>query len=550
MKKVGKVFDDFFEKIIDELTWSKDEDKNKDFVDVMLGFLGSEESEYRIERPISHGLDLDHSYTARPCLSLPIPTMEKNSNKKRLPPGPRGFPIFGSLHLLGEFPHRDLDRLAKQHGPIMHVRLGLKPVIVVSSPQAAELFLKTNDLVFASRPPHEASKHMNNDQRGLVLAQYSSYWRDVRKMCTLELLSNMKINSFRSMRKEEIRLFIDFLRESAGNRVAVDLSAKVSSLSADITCRMVFGKKFADSEFNERGFKAVIQEGMQLGAAPNLGDYIPQIAPLDLQGLTKKMKKVGKVFDDFFEKIIDEHVQCKDEDKNKDFVDVMLGFLGSQDPEYRIERPNIKAIMLDMLAASIDTASTTIDWAISELIKNPNTMKTIQKELENKVGMDRTVEESDLESLDYLNMVVKETLRLHPPAPLLVPHASTKDCTINGFHIPKKARVFINAWTIGRDPDAWTDAEKFFPERFVGSNIDVRGRDFQLIPFGSGRRGCPGIQLALTVVRLVLAQLVHCFDWELPDGMSSVELDMTEEFGLTVPRAKHLLAIPTYRLHK
>ncbi|XP_060670733.1 cytochrome P450 71AU50-like [Ziziphus jujuba] len=317
-----------------------------------------------------------------------------------------------------------------------------------------------------------------------------------------------------------------------------------------MTCRMVFGKKFADSEFNERGFKAVIQEAMQLGAAPNLGDYIPQIAPLDLQGLTKKMKKVGKAFDDFFEKIIDEHVQCKDEDKNKDFVDVMLGFLGSQDSEYRIERPNIKGIMLDMLVASIDTASTTIDWAISELIKNPNTMKTIQKELENKVGMDRTVEESDLESLDYLNMVVKETLRLHPPAPLLVPHASTEDCTINGFHIPKKARVFINAWTIGRDPDAWTDAEKFFPERFVGSNIDVRGRDFQLIPFGSGRRGCPGIQLGLTVVRLVLAQLVHCFDWELPDGMSSVELDMTEEFGLTVPRAKHLLAIPTYRLHK
>ncbi|XP_015867271.3 cytochrome P450 71AU50 [Ziziphus jujuba] len=473
-----------------------------------------------------------------------------NNNNKRLPPGPRGFPIFGSLHLLGEFPHRDLHRLAKQYGPIMHIRLGLIPTIVVSSPKAAELFLKTHDLVFASRPPHEAAKHISYNQKSMAFAEYGSYWRDVRKMCTLELLSNVKINSFRAMRKEEVGLFIDSLRKSARDRVAVDLSVKVSSLSADMSCRMVFGKKFADSEFDERGFKAVIQEGMQLSAAPNLGDYIPPIASLDLQGLTKKMKKVGKVFDDFFEKIIDEHAQSKDEDKNKDFVDVMLGFLGSEESEYRIERSNIKAIILDMLSASIDTASTTIDWAISELIKNPNIMKKVQEELENTVGMKRTVEETDLESLDYLNMVVKETLRLHPAGPLLIPHASTEDCTINGFHIPKKAHIIINAWAIGRDPDAWTDAEKFSPERFVGSNIDVRGRDLQLIPFGSGRRGCPGIQLGLTVVRLVLAQLVHCFDWELPNGMSPADLDMTEEFGLTVPRAKHLLAIPTYRLHK
>ncbi|KAH7520679.1 hypothetical protein FEM48_Zijuj08G0170800 [Ziziphus jujuba var. spinosa] len=270
-----------------------------------------------------------------------------NNNNKRLPPGPRGFPIFGSLHLLGEFPHRDLHRLAKQYGPIMHIRLGLIPTIVVSSPKAAELFLKTHDLVFASRPPHEAAKHISYNQKSMAFAEYGSYWRDVRKMCTLELLSNVKINSFRAMRKEEVGLFIDSLRKSARDRVAVDLSAKVSSLSADMSCRMVFGKKFADSEFDERGFKAVIQEGMQLSAAPNLGDYIPPIASLDLQGLTKKMKKVGKVFDDFFEKIIDEHAQSKDEDKNKDFVDVMLGFLGSEESEYRIERSNIKAIILN-----------------------------------------------------------------------------------------------------------------------------------------------------------------------------------------------------------
>ncbi|PQQ08777.1 cytochrome P450 CYP736A12-like [Prunus yedoensis var. nudiflora] len=160
------------------------------------------------------------------------------------------------------------------------------------------------------------------------------------------------------------------------------------------------------------------------------------------------------------------------------------------------------------------------------------------------------VEESDLEKLDYLSMVVKETLRLHPVAPLLVPHAATEDCTVSGYHIPKKSRVIINAWAIGRDPSAWTDAEEFIPERFEGSDVDVRGNHFQLIPFGSGQRRCPGIQLGLAVVQLMLAQLVHCFDWELPNNMLPEELDMSEAFGITMARAKRLIAIPSYRLHK
>ena len=202
------------------------------------------------------------------------------------------------------------------------------------------------------------------------------------------------------------------------------------------------------------------------------------------------------------------------------------------------------------MAASMDTSATMIEWALSELIKHPPMMKKVINELEKVVGMERMVEESDLESLEYLNMVVKETLRLHPVVPLLIPHESIEDCTVDGFHIPQKSRVIVNVWAIGRDPNAWTDADKFLPERFMESDIDFRGQHFQFIPFGSGRRGCPGMQLGLTVVRLVLAQLVHCFDWELPDNMLPSELDMTEEFGLTLPRAKHLVAIPTCRLHK
>lgn len=201
-----------------------------------------------------------------------------------------------------------------------------------------------------------------------------------------------------------------------------------------------------------------------------------------------------------------------------------------------------------MLAAAMDTSATTIGWAMSELIRHPNVMKKLQDELEEMVGLNRMVEESDLGSLKYLEMVVKEILRLYPAGPLLIPHESLENCTVDGYYIPKKSRLIVNAWAIGRDRNVWIDPNKFFPERFIGSQIDVKGKDFELIPFGAGRRGCPGMQLGLTMVRLVLAQLVHCFDWELPNGMLASELDMSEEFGLTCPRTQDLMVIPTFRL--
>ncbi|XP_071724025.1 LOW QUALITY PROTEIN: cytochrome P450 71AU50-like [Rutidosis leptorrhynchoides] len=476
--------------------------------------------------------------------------LNRNTKKSRkLPPGPRGFPILGSLHLLGKYPQRDFHSLAKKYGPIMHMRLGLVPTIIVSSPRAAELFLKTHDLNFASRPHLEAGKYISYGRKNFTFAQYGSYWRQVRKMCTLELLSSAKINSSKPVRKEEITNSIRQVKEFAKAGSAVDLSAKISSLSADMTCRIVFGKKYEDKAIDERGFKAVVQESMTLAGIPNVGEYIPPIASLDLQGLTKRMKAIHKVFDAFFEKIINEHVENNDENRRKDFVDVMLGFMGNKETEYHIERDHIKAIILDMLVAAMDTSATAVEWAVSNLMKHPRIMNKVQKELEDKIGLDRMVEESDLENLDYLNLVIKETLRLHPPTPMLLPHEALDDCIVDGFYIPKKSRVIINAWAIGRDPNAWADAEKFIPERFEGSNIDVRGRDFQLIPFGSGRRSCPGMQLGLTVVRYMVAQLVHCFKWELPDNMLPADLDMTEEFSLVTPRAKPLLAIPTYRLN-
>ncbi|PON33950.1 Cytochrome P450, E-class, group I [Trema orientale] len=277
------------------------------------------------------------------------------------------------------------------------------------------------------------------------------------------------------------------------------------------------------------------------------------------------MKKVSMGLDKVLEKIIMERErealisEKKGQHRtHKDFVDVLVSLMNQpmnphDEHVYIIDRTNIKAILLDMIAAAFDTSAASIEWTFSELLKNPRVMKKLQDELESAIEMDQMVEEKDLGKLEYLDLVVKESFRLHPVAPLLVPHESLEDITIEGFHIPKKSRIIVNTWAIGRDPNVWSkNVEEFYPERFSGSNnIDIKGHDFRLLPFGSGRRGCPGLQLGLINVRYVLAQLVHCFHWELPSGVKAQDLDMVEKFGLSMWRANHLLAKPMYRLvHK
>ncbi|XP_042509246.1 cytochrome P450 71AU50-like [Macadamia integrifolia] len=475
---------------------------------------------------------------------------------RRLPPGPRGIPLLGNLLTLGDLPHCTLHQMAQKYGPIMHIRLGLVPTVVVSSPQAAELFLKTHDMVFASRPYIMASQYMSYGNKGVLFSQYGTYWRNMHKLCTIELLSAAKVDLFKQMRREEVGLFIVSLREAAEAGAMVDVSAKVGLLIENMTFRMLIGNKVDNFHL-----KSVLEGYHKLLGAFNLADFIPYIGALDLQGLGRRMKKISRDFDGFLEKIIDEHINNpKDsEDNQKDFIDVMLSLMVEskhmniveEEQHYMIDRTNIKAIILDMILAAADTSAITIEWALSELLRHPKVMERLQQELRNRVGIDRLVEEEDLVKLDYLDMVVKETMRLHPVAPLLAPHESLEDITVNGYYIPKKSRVYINAWAIHRDPNMWStyeDAENFFPERFIGNNIDIRGRDFQLIPFGSGRRGCPSMYLGLTVVKLVLGQLVHAFNWELLNGMLPNELDMTEKFGLSVSRANHIIAIPSYCL--
>ncbi|PIA63578.1 hypothetical protein AQUCO_00201134v1 [Aquilegia coerulea] len=299
---------------------------------------------------------------------------------------------------------------------------------------------------------------------------------------------------------------------------------------------MIFGDRKISFKF-----KPSIQESLWLAGAFNLADFIPFLGAFDPQGMTHRWKHVRKIMDQCLEKIINEYEQntIEQQDCLGGFTNVLLSLMkaDSNTQELKLDRSQVKAITLEILAAAMDTSASTVEWALSELLRHPRAMKNFKKK------------EADLEKLDYLNMVVKETMRLHPVTAIYL-RESTDDIAINNFHIPKKTWIMINNWAISRDPVAWAEkTEEFYPERFINANLDVRGQDMKLLPFGSGRRKCAGMELGIKTVQLVLAQVLHCFTLELPDGMSPRDVNMKDIFGLTVPRADHLLVVPNYLLH-
>jgi len=329
----------------------------------------------------------------------------------------------------------------------------------------------------------------------------------------------------------------------------VNISKIVSTFGINVICRMAFGRKYSEQHLiGGMGINSMIKETFILAGSFNIGDYIPYLAWMDLQGLNRRLKNIHKIQDDLLEKIVEEHVSAQNKPNvMPDLVDVLLAASADENMEFPITRDNIKSVIYDMLSAGSDTSSASIEWALSQVLRNPPVLKKVQDELERVVGLGRMVQESDLPSLVYLQAVVKETLRLHPPGPLSIPHFSVEDCTVLGYEIPSGTCVLVNLWEIGRNPKSWgEDAESFKPERFMEAGfLDAKVQNFEYIPFGAGRRGCPGQQLAILLVESALAQLLHCFNWRL---LNEQNLDMSEKNnGLTISRAHELLAVPSSR---
>ncbi|KAK1319275.1 Cytochrome P450 71A1 [Acorus calamus] len=487
-------------------------------------------------------------------LHLIKPTKSKNSN---LPPSPPKLPILGNLHQLGAHPHLSLAKLARKHGPVMHVQLGHVPALIISSAKAAEKIMKSHDQFFSSRPQSSIANRLLYGCKDLAFAPYGEYWRQMRKVCVLHLLSVKRVQSFRCVREEEVANMVAELRSlssSSGGPVggAVNLSEALVALTNDVFCRVAFGRKFNRSGGTNR-FHAMLAEYLNLLGTFDVGDFIPSLFWVSgLNGFDARVKKSVEELDTCFERMIEEHIQCRRDgggDERENILDVLFALMQNDSSiGVALSRDSIKALILDMFVAGTDTVHTAIEWAMAELIKHPETMKKARDEVDRTIGLGSVVKEDDIETMNYLKMVVKEALRLHPPLPLLVPRESTEEVELFGYNLPSKMRIFINAWAIGRDPESWEDPEEFYPERFANIAVDFKGNDFELIPFGAGRRGCPGIHFAMPTIDLVIASLLRYFDWELPEGRRGEELDMEEGTGITVHRKSRLLVIAKPRL--
>ncbi|GLT41787.1 hypothetical protein SLA2020_158300 [Shorea laevis] len=469
---------------------------------------------------------------------------------KPLPPGPKGWPVVGALPLLGSMPHVALAKMAKKYGPVMYLRMGTLDMVVASTPDAARAFLKTLDLNFSNRPPNAGATHIAYNAQDMVFADYGPRWKLLRKLSNLHMLGGKALDDWGQVRAVELghmlRAMCDASRRDEPVVVPEMLTyAMANMIGQVILSRRVFVTK--GSESNE--FKDMVVELMTSAGFFNIGDFIPSISWMDLQGIERGMKKLHRRWDVLLTQMMKEHSATAHERRGKpDFLDIVMANADSKSDDEKLSLTNIKALLLNLFTAGTDTSSSVIEWALAEMLLNPNILKRAHDEMDQVIGRNRRLEESDIPKLSYLQAICKETYRKHPSTPLNLPRVSTEACEINGYYIPAKTRLSVNIWAIGRDPDVWENPLDFTPERFLtekNRKIDPRGNDFELIPFGAGRRICAGTRMGIVLVEYILGTLVHSFDWALPAGE---KLNMDEAFGLALQKAVPLSAVVRPRL--
>ncbi|XP_021285064.1 cytochrome P450 82C4-like [Herrania umbratica] len=502
------------------------------------------------------------------CYKVLLGQQKTNADDKtRTAPQPKGaWPILGHLHLLGgsdQLLYRTLGAMADKYGPAFTIRLGSRCAFVVSSWELAKDCFTINDKALASRPSTVAAKHMGYNYAVFGFAPYSPFWREMRKIATLELLSNRRLEMLKHIRISEvdmgIRELYNLCHDNGSSPVLVELKQWLEDLTLNVVVRMVAGKRYFGasavcSDGEARRCQKAIKEFFRLIGMFVVSDALPFLWWLDVHGHEKAMKKTAKELDDLLEAWLKEHRQRRisggiKAEGEQDFIDVMLslqeeGHLANF--QYDADT-SIKSTCLALILGGTDTTAGTLTWAISLLLNNPKLLKKAQEELDLQVGRERLVDESDVQNLVYLQAIIKETLRLYPAGPLLGPREAMNDCTIAGYHVPAGARLVVNVWKIQRDPRVWSNPSAFKPERFLTShaNVDVRGQQFELIPFGSGRRSCPGASFALQLLHLTLARFLHAFELSTPLDQP---VDMTESPGLTIPKATPLEVLLEPRL--
>ncbi|CAF2094460.1 unnamed protein product [Brassica napus] len=463
-----------------------------------------------------------------------------------LPPGPPGLPLVGNIFQLGFSPHRSLAVFSKTYGPIMSLKLGRSTAVVISSPEAVKEALKTHDHVMSARTFNDPIRAFDHHKHSVVWIPASARWRFLKKIIVQNLLSPQNLDGIQSIRMRKVEELLSLVNTFCERGEAIDMARASFITSFNIISNALFSVDLATYNCNSSSFEfhETVVHLMEICGKPNAGDFFRFLRFLDLQGSRKEsslcIEKLFRVFQEFIDDRVTKRLSQTGASSN-DMLDALLDIKHQNQEEITIN--DMKHLFLDLFVAGTDTNSSTMEWAMTELLRNPEKMVRAQSEIRQVIGENGVVQESDISKLSYLLAIVKETLRLHPPAPL-IPRKSESDVQIFGFFVPKNSQVLVNVWAMGRDSNVWENPMKFEPERFLLREIDVRGKDFELLPFGSGRRMCPGISMSLKTTPMVLASLLYSFDWKLQDGIVPGNMDMSEVFGLTLHKAKPLCVVP------
>ncbi|KAL3533881.1 hypothetical protein ACH5RR_007402 [Cinchona calisaya] len=485
---------------------------------------------------------------------------------QKLPPGPLALPIIGHLHLLSPAPHKALHKLSMRYGPLFRVNFGSIPCIVASSPEIAKECLKTHEISFSNRPQIASISYLTYGSQDFAFAPYGPYWKFIKKLCMSKLLGGQTLDLLFPIRHSEVKNLIESFLMYANAGKSVNIREELMRTTNNVISGMIMSERCSGNDYEAVEVRKLIIEAAELCGQFNLSDLFWFCKNLDLQGFGKRLKKVRDKYDEMMKRIIEDH-QEKRKAKEvsddsvlpavKDLLDILLDISEDQSSEFKLTEENIKAFILDVFTGGSDTSAIAVEWALAELINHPNIMEKVAQEIDFVVGKNRLVQESDIPKLPYLQAVVKESLRLHPPGGSFIVRESSEHCNIEGYHIPAKTRLLVNVWAIYRDPKYWENPLEFQPERFLTEDqgslkgqFDVRGQHYHFLPFGSGRRGCPGISLALQVVQTSLAAMVQCFQWKVVDGKgNNGTIDMEEGKGATLPRAHPLVCVPVLRVN-
>ncbi|XP_038717897.1 cytochrome P450 CYP82D47-like [Tripterygium wilfordii] len=479
----------------------------------------------------------------------------------KAPKAAGGWPILGHLQLFSgpKPPHITLGALAEKYGPVYCIRLGVHPTLVVSSSEVARELFTAKDTVVASRPKFVSTKLLGYNYVLFAFAPYGPYWRELRKIVMVELLSNHRLQLLKHVFILDVETSLRELyrvweekKNGGSEQVLVEMRQWFGDMSLNTILKLVAGQKYSEkSALNDRMKKAMRQLFEYLGMFV-LRDAAPFLGWLDVGGHEKSMKKTAEELDSFLGQWLQEHKRKRDlgeVEGEQDFMDVMLSVLDDVNVAtsgYDVDTI-IKSTCLAMIGGGSDTTLVALTWALALLLNNPHVLIKAQEELDICVGKERLVSDSDINKLVYLQAIVKETLRLYPSVPLSAPHLFMEDCTLSDYKIPNGTWLIVNLWKIQTDPKVWPDPFEFRPERFLTTHkdVEVRGQNFELIPFGSGRRACPGTSFALQLVHLALATFLHAFQFSTP---SNEPVDMSGSPGLTNLKATPLEVLVAPRL--